>query len=335
MGQSCHRQKDLHLCVQGYFGPDSSKPCRLWPQRRRWHPTPVFLPGKSHGRRSLVGGSPWGREELDTTDWLHFHALEKEMATHSSVLAWRTPGTGEPGGLPSRGLHRVGHDWSDLPAAATDCGLPGFSVRGFSRQEYWSILADIGCHTLLEHCISCCPSRQPRWVPGAARTPATQAAVPPPHLALTGANPSPPGQPQELNPSGRPSCRRANRTTVETQGQCGWGRRPKTFPAAVKLQIKSTWSIRQLCVCGIYKRPLRAPAKENALALMTVGIGGKNTQEQDQVRIWVAPTAGPETSNVGGHPREVRWTVTPSEGKDSDSSDSGKIFIILIFWLVL
>ena len=39
----------------------------------------------------------------------HFHALEKEMATHSSVLAWRIPGTGEPGGLPSMGLHRVGH----------------------------------------------------------------------------------------------------------------------------------------------------------------------------------------------------------------------------------
>ena len=40
----------------------------------------------------------------------HFHALEKEMATHSSVLAWRVPGTGEPDGLPSLGLHRVGHD---------------------------------------------------------------------------------------------------------------------------------------------------------------------------------------------------------------------------------
>ena len=47
----------------------------------------------------------------------HFHALEKEMATHSSVLAWRVPGTGEPGGLPSMGSHRVGHDWSDLAAA--------------------------------------------------------------------------------------------------------------------------------------------------------------------------------------------------------------------------
>ena len=80
--------------------------------RRQWHPTPVLLPGKSHGGRSLVGYSPWGCEELDTTErlHLHFHALEKEMATHSSVLAWRIPGTEEPGGLPSMGSHRVGHD---------------------------------------------------------------------------------------------------------------------------------------------------------------------------------------------------------------------------------
>ena len=70
---------------------------------RQWHPTPVLLPGKSHGWTSLVGCSPWNREELDTTERLHFHALEKDMATHSSVLAWRIPGTGEPGGLPSMG----------------------------------------------------------------------------------------------------------------------------------------------------------------------------------------------------------------------------------------
>ena len=46
----------------------------------------------------------------DFTITSHFHALEKEMATHSSVLAWRIPGTEEPGGLPSMGSHRVGHD---------------------------------------------------------------------------------------------------------------------------------------------------------------------------------------------------------------------------------
>ena len=52
------------------------------------------------------------------TNYLSLLIVEKEMATHSSVLAWRIPGTGEPGGLPSMGSHRVGHDWSDLAAAA-------------------------------------------------------------------------------------------------------------------------------------------------------------------------------------------------------------------------
>ena len=82
------------------------------------HPTPVLLPGKSHGQRRLVGCSPRGREESDMTERLHFHALEKAMATHSSVLPWRISGMGEPGGLPSMGSHRVGHDGRDLAAAA-------------------------------------------------------------------------------------------------------------------------------------------------------------------------------------------------------------------------
>ena len=60
----------------------------------------------------------------DFTFTFHFHALEKEMAAHSSVLAWRIPWTEKPGGLQSMGLHRVGHDWSDLAAAATcRCGM--------------------------------------------------------------------------------------------------------------------------------------------------------------------------------------------------------------------
>ena len=62
----------------------------------------------------------------------HFHALEKAMATQSSVLAWRIPGTGEPGGLPSMGSHRGGHDWSDLAAAAAAAAgcLPLEDSRG-------------------------------------------------------------------------------------------------------------------------------------------------------------------------------------------------------------
>ena len=66
-------------------------------RRRQWDPTPVFLPGKFHGQRRLVGYSSWGHEESHTTGdftfTFHFHALEKEMATHSSILAWRIPGT--------------------------------------------------------------------------------------------------------------------------------------------------------------------------------------------------------------------------------------------------
>ena len=90
----------------------------------------------------------------DVSFTFHFHALEKKMATHSGVLAWRIPGTGQPGGLLSMGLHRVRHDWSNLAAAAaavcmlshiwlfvtpwTTAQQPSLSM-GFTRQEYWSL----------------------------------------------------------------------------------------------------------------------------------------------------------------------------------------------------
>ena len=110
----------------------------LW-RRRQWHPTPVLLPGKSHGRRSLVGCSPWEESRTRLSDFtftFHFHALEKEMATHSSVLAWRIPGMGESGGLPSMGLHRVGHDWTDLAAAAA-ARMLWRTRAGISRPKRW------------------------------------------------------------------------------------------------------------------------------------------------------------------------------------------------------
>ena len=69
--------------------------------------------------KAAVHGVATSRTRLsDFTFTFHFHTMEKAMATHSSVLAWRIPGTAEPGGLPSMGSHRVGHDWSDLAAAA-------------------------------------------------------------------------------------------------------------------------------------------------------------------------------------------------------------------------
>ena len=82
----------------------------------------------------------------DFTFTFHFHALEKEMATHSSVLAWRIPGTGEPGGLPSMGSHRVRHDWSDLAAAAA-AGWSWLSFQGVSIFNFMAavtICSDFG-----------------------------------------------------------------------------------------------------------------------------------------------------------------------------------------------
>ena len=70
----------------------------------------------------------------DFTFTFQFAALEKDMATHSSVLAWRIPGTEEPGGLPSMGLHRVGHDWSDSAAAAA-AGARGNGREGEMGNE--------------------------------------------------------------------------------------------------------------------------------------------------------------------------------------------------------
>ena len=90
---------------------------------------------------AAVHGVTKSRTRLsDFTFTFHFHALEKEMATHSSVLAWRIPGMTEPGGLPSMGSHRVGHDWSNLAAAAAAAAgyTPGFrfvSLEGWEQTK--------------------------------------------------------------------------------------------------------------------------------------------------------------------------------------------------------
>ena len=91
----------------------------------------------------------------DFTFTFHFHALEKEMATRSSVLAWRIPGTREPGGLPSMGLHRVRHDWSDL-AAAADKGLNWVSW-GFFLFCFYFDGAIINAFLLKTGTKWCCP----------------------------------------------------------------------------------------------------------------------------------------------------------------------------------
>ena len=89
--------------------------CRMletW--RRQWHPTPVLLPGKSHGQRSLLDCSPWGREESDMTERLPFHfslsCIGEGKGNPLQCSCLENPRDGEPGGLPPMGSHRVGHD---------------------------------------------------------------------------------------------------------------------------------------------------------------------------------------------------------------------------------
>ena len=80
--------------------------------------TPAWkLPWMESIRLQSIGSLRVQHDLSDFTFTFHFHALEKEVATHSSVLAWRIPGTGEPGRLLSMGSHRVGHNCSDLAAA--------------------------------------------------------------------------------------------------------------------------------------------------------------------------------------------------------------------------
>ena len=102
--QACNITDDIHPnhLVKVVFGEGNGTPlqysCLENPMDRgAWW---AAVHGVAKSRTQLI----------DFTFTSHFHALEKEMATHSSVLAWRIPGTGEPGGLPSMGSHRVGHD---------------------------------------------------------------------------------------------------------------------------------------------------------------------------------------------------------------------------------
>ena len=111
---------------------------------RWWHPTPVLLPGKSHGQRSLVGCSPWGHEELDTTEQLHFHfslsCIGEGNGNPLQCSTWRIPGMGEPGGLPSMGSCRVRHDWSDLAAAVCEVNVVNtFNSRIFFKEDLFFI----------------------------------------------------------------------------------------------------------------------------------------------------------------------------------------------------
>ena len=118
------------------------------------------------------------------------------------------------------------------------------SYQAFLSGDSPSKNAGVGCHTFLEHCFLL-PSSQLPWAAGAARATATYAAAPPPHLALTGEDPSPPGQPQEQTPVDDPHAAVGIKPQLKLRGRVP---APKPSHQLYKLQIKSTWSARQtLC----------------------------------------------------------------------------------------
>ena len=158
------------------------------------------------------------------------------------------------------------------------------SWRVFSRQ-YWSILANTGCHTHLEHYISCCPSCQPPLSTWCCQNPCNPSScttsTPGPHRG----KPKPSRAASGANPSGCPTCRGGNKTTIETQWAVWLRKKTQNLPTScTSCRLNPHNQLGRLCVYGIYKRTLSAPTKENALALMAVDIGGKNTLEQDQIR---------------------------------------------------
>ena len=112
-----HESREIY--IQKHFLPPSfigfalySTSAQNW--RRRWHPTPVLLPGESHGQRSLVGCSPWGREESYTTERLHFHfslsCIGEGNGNPLQCSCLENPRDGGAWRAAVYGLHRVGHD---------------------------------------------------------------------------------------------------------------------------------------------------------------------------------------------------------------------------------
>ena len=120
--------------------------CSFHSRRRQWHPTPVLLPGKSYGRRSLVGCSPWGHEESDTTEWLHFHfslsCIGEGNGNPLQCSCLENPRDRGAWWAAVYGSHRVGHDWSDLAAAAAAAVSIDFNQWAW---EYWEVPYSSSC----------------------------------------------------------------------------------------------------------------------------------------------------------------------------------------------
>ena len=110
----------------------------LW--RRQWHPTPVLLPGESHGRRRLVGYSPWGHKESDTTERLHFRIWNQEPEQRLTAWIWcQNSLLQEPESSRERAVQLYGESWSYWVCAGCAC-IHTYVLRRLSRLTHLDIL---------------------------------------------------------------------------------------------------------------------------------------------------------------------------------------------------
>ena len=125
-------------------------------RRRQWQPTPVLLPEKSHGRSSLVGCSPWGRYESDTTERLHVHFslshIGEENGNTLQCSCLENPRMVEPGRLPSMGSHTIRHNWSNLAAEAAWWLSSKESAGQCRRHRFNPWVRKIACNPLQHSC---------------------------------------------------------------------------------------------------------------------------------------------------------------------------------------
>ena len=106
----------------------------IW--RRRWHPTPVLLPGKSHGQRSLVGCSPWGREESDMTEQLHFHfSLSCIGEGNGNPLQCSCLENPRDGGAWWAAVYGVAQSWTRLKRLSSSSS--SFNLFSILKQDYF------------------------------------------------------------------------------------------------------------------------------------------------------------------------------------------------------
>ena len=147
---------DIHPWFRGWadiWSPDISRELGSRGEKAM-APTPALLPGKSHGWRSLVGCSPWGRSESDTTERLHLHfslsCIGEGNGNPLQCSRLENPRDGGAWWLPSVGLHRVGHDWSDLAAAAGSCGMKTALDRLFGKQAWLTAVSPLAESLTLE-----------------------------------------------------------------------------------------------------------------------------------------------------------------------------------------